>query len=198
MLLKSYLACFWCLSALPGTSVPPAVLRKGLGLLVVEAQILRPATAGSWGALEWGRVREGIRDGGLSLALRQLVNKFRPRAEFSCLGHQWVRAQLVGQQERGSRHPAFLETHLAYDTLLALWCGVSSGKETGKDLFLLWQPVITQVLPSPSPQPHSGWHPAPGKWSVASQPNDRDSPRHRPVLLQPQCVSNQTPIKSKS
>lgn len=95
-MLKPYLVYFWCISALTGTSV---VLKNGLGLLEVEAQILRGATTGSWGAVEWGRGREGIGDSGLSLPLKQLVNKFRPRPESSCLGHQWVRAGLAGQRE---------------------------------------------------------------------------------------------------
>lgn len=118
MMLKPDLACFWCISVLPGTSVPPAVLRKGLGLLEVEAQILRGATAGSWGALEWGRGREGIGDGGLSLPLRQLVNKFRPRAESSCLGTSGSELTLQDRGRAGSA--ATVGTHLAYDTLLAL------------------------------------------------------------------------------
>lgn len=63
MMLKPFLACFCCISVLTGTSVPPVVLRKGLGLLEVEAQTLRRATTGCWGAQESGKEGEGIRDG---------------------------------------------------------------------------------------------------------------------------------------
>lgn len=117
MMLKPYLVYFWCISALTGTSV---VLKKGLGLLEVEAQVLKGARTGSWGALEWGRGRgrEGIGDSGLSLPLRQLANKFRPRAESSCLGHQWVRAGLSGQRESWQcSHSGELPCCLSGDTL---------------------------------------------------------------------------------
>lgn len=47
MMLKPYLAYFWCISMLIGTTASPVVLRKGLGLLEVEAQIGNDRLLGS-------------------------------------------------------------------------------------------------------------------------------------------------------
>lgn len=63
VMLELHLACFWCISASTGDSVPPVVLRKGLELPEVEAQTSRRAMTGSWGAQESGTEDEGIGDG---------------------------------------------------------------------------------------------------------------------------------------
>lgn len=64
-------------SALTGVSVPPVVLRKGPGLLGLEAQTSRGAVTGFRGAQELGKEGEGVGMAGPIPAFT--VNTFRPR-----------------------------------------------------------------------------------------------------------------------